>query len=406
MDRDIILTPIAQLKLDPSNARKHSQRNLDAIAASLEKFGQVRPIVVHRGTVIAGNGTVQAAKSIGWSDIAVIEVPDSWDADQAKAYALVDNRTAELAEWDEPVLAGQLLELDTAGWDLSALGFDVPADNDEPDLTEDEIPEPPSEPLSKIGQVWQVGSHRIACGDSTDATIWNRVTTGESVDICFTSPPYNAGKSESLSGNTHMGDNKYKTYNDAATQSSWLNLCNQVTSQAIQYCKYAFINLQMLAGNKQSFIEYLANQKMQINDIAIWDKGHAAPAMAVNVMNSRYEFVIIVSKDNNSRAINTGSFRGQVSNVITGIGPARKNEYSNIHAATFPLELPAWAITNFTSNNAKVIDPFAVTGTTLIAAARTGRIGYGIELDPAYVDVIIKRLETETGQTATLIGNP
>ena len=162
----------------------------------------------------------------------------------------------------------------------------------------------------------------------------------------------------------------------------------------------------MLAGNKQAFIEYLANQKMQLNDIAIWDKGHAAPVIAPNVMNSRYEFVIIVSKDNNSRAINTGSFRGQVSNIITGIGPSRNNEYSNIHAATFPLELPAWAITNFTSNNAKVIDPFAGTGTTLIAAARTGRIGYGIELDPAYVDVIIKRLETETGQTATLIGNP
>jgi len=117
---------ISDLQLDPQNARKHSEKNLKAIAASLEKFGQRKPIVVHRGVVIAGNGTLAAAQSLGWTEIAVSEVPDGWDDETAQAYALADNRSAELAEWDEGELAKQLLELEAEGWDIAELGFDVP----------------------------------------------------------------------------------------------------------------------------------------------------------------------------------------------------------------------------------------------------------------------------------------
>jgi len=115
---------ISELKLDPNNARKHSDKNLNAIASSLEKFGQRKPIVVHNGVVIAGNGTLEAAKKIGWHEITVTEVPANWDADTAKAFAIADNRTAELAEWDTPVLVSQLLEMEEEGWDLKEFGFD------------------------------------------------------------------------------------------------------------------------------------------------------------------------------------------------------------------------------------------------------------------------------------------
>jgi hypothetical protein len=115
---------ISELTLDPNNARKHSDKNLEAIASSLEKFGQRKPIVVHNGVVIAGNGTLEAAKKIGWHEISVTEVPENWDADTAKAYAIADNRTAELAEWDTPVLVAQLLEMEEEGWDLKEFGFD------------------------------------------------------------------------------------------------------------------------------------------------------------------------------------------------------------------------------------------------------------------------------------------
>lgn len=114
---------IESLTLDPQNARKHSKRNLDAISSSLDKFGQRKPIVVHNGVVIAGNGTLEAAKLLGWTDIAISRCPDDWDSDTAKAYALADNRSGELAEWDESVLVSQLVELDENGWDVSNLGF-------------------------------------------------------------------------------------------------------------------------------------------------------------------------------------------------------------------------------------------------------------------------------------------
>jgi ParB-like chromosome segregation protein Spo0J len=133
---------IAKLSLDPKNARKHSQRNLDAIAASLNRFGQRKPIVIHRGVVLAGNGTLEAAKSLGWTEIEVAEVPDDWDIDTAKAYALADNRTAELAEWDESELAKQLLELQDADWDIRELGFEIPKLTDEPNFQPEDIEQP------------------------------------------------------------------------------------------------------------------------------------------------------------------------------------------------------------------------------------------------------------------------
>jgi len=181
---------IAELSLDPKNARKHSQRNLDAIAASLVRFGQRKPLVVHRGVVLAGNGTLEAARSLGWTEIEVAEVPDDWDNDTAKAYALADNRTAELAEWDESELAKQLLELQDADWDITELGFEVPALADIEPVDEDEIPEPPAEPKTKLGDIYQLGRHRLMCGDSTDSASVQRLTDGAKADMVFTDPPY------------------------------------------------------------------------------------------------------------------------------------------------------------------------------------------------------------------------
>lgn len=118
---------IASLSTDPENARKHSSKNINAIAASLTNFGQQRPLVVWDNIIIAGNGTVEAAKSLGWTDISIIRVPADWTSDQARAYALADNRTAELAEWDPETLAGQLVDLDSMGFNVAELGFTLDA---------------------------------------------------------------------------------------------------------------------------------------------------------------------------------------------------------------------------------------------------------------------------------------
>jgi hypothetical protein len=163
--------PVGALALDPANARKHGSRNLDAIAGSLRQFGQRRPLVCRRAgeqtMVIAGNGTLEAALSLGWTEIVITVVPDDWTPEQAKAYALADNRTAELATWDEGVLQGQLASLDELGFDLKSIGFDgLPS----LDLSEgaDDVPEVPLAPVSAPGDLWVCGPHRVACESRTD----------------------------------------------------------------------------------------------------------------------------------------------------------------------------------------------------------------------------------------------
>lgn len=394
--------PIASLQRDPDNARKHSRRNIDAIAGSLRTFGQRRPLVVWGDIIIAGNGTVEAAESLGWDEIEVTRVPVDWSRDQAKAFALADNRTAELAEWDSDVLADQLIELDETGYDIDDWGFDPinSGDGDTP-LQDDPIPDPPKDPVTKLGDVWVMGEHILICGDSTDASAYKAIMGKDRAAITFTSPPYNAGKSESLSGNTHMKDNKYgEGYEDDRDPREWLNLCNNATRESLRFSDYGVWNIQPLAGNKVALMEYLYEWRNNLADLAIWNKTHAAPAMAENVLNSQYEFLIILARDENpSRAIRTGSFRGNVPNVID-IPPQRNNEYSEVHAATFPIALPEWAIRNLTQPGDMILDPFAGTGTTMMAADQLDRRCAMIELDPRYCDVIVERWEQNTGQKA------
>jgi ParB-like chromosome segregation protein Spo0J len=185
---DIELVNIDDLDLDPRNARKHDAKNLKAIADSLEQFGQRKPIVVWGKTVVAGNGTMAAARTLGWKQIQIVRVPDDWSSDQVKAYALADNRSAELAAWDEQVLASQLLELQEAEFDIELLGFELPTDELQ-DVVEDELPEQ-VEPKSKLGDVWKLGRHRLLCGDATSVDALDALLSGNEIDMVWTDPPY------------------------------------------------------------------------------------------------------------------------------------------------------------------------------------------------------------------------
>jgi DNA modification methylase len=210
---------INSLTPDPANARKHDGKNLKAIASSLEKFGQRKPIVVTPDSiVVAGNGTLEAAKSLGWTEIAVARTPIGWTWDQIKAFALADNRTAELAEWDDKVLADQLLELDANGWELEELGFENLHPPEFPELLEeDEIPSAPIDPISKIGDIWQLGEHRVMCGDSTNMEHVAKLTNGKKAGLLHADPPYGMGKENDGVQN----DNLYSDKLDAFQMLWW-----------------------------------------------------------------------------------------------------------------------------------------------------------------------------------------
>ena len=379
---------IESLSLDPNNARKHSKRNLDAIAASLNKFGQRKPIVVHQNTVIAGNGTLEAAKTLGWTEISISRCPDDWDNDTAKAYALADNRSSELAEWDDAILATQLLDLDEMGWDIEDIGF---SQKDLPDLTpvdEDEIPEPPVEPKTKLGDIYQLGRHRLMCGDSTDEATVNRLMDGEKADMVLTDPPYRY-KPMGSGGVFDAGYTKLKDDLVGLVDfdpKAFLELLPKVFNQGLN--AYIFCNTDLVFD----YCNWAKANKYNFN-ILTWHKTSFIPA-SNNHHFPDTEYLIYISKQ---AVFNTGL------NVNYGKYFVLNNEKHADHPTIKPLEILITEIKISSNLGGIVLDLFGGSGSTLIAAEQTNRACYMMELDPKYCDVIIKRWENLTGLEAELI---
>lgn len=268
----------------------------------------------------------------------------------------------------------------------------------EAEISEDDYDaEPPAEPKAKVGDLYQLGDHRLICGDSTDANVIKRLMNGQKADIAFASPPYNAGFTPSEIGTGRS--TKYNGNDDNKTESEYIDFLNRYIKCGIDNSEYVFVNVQSIANNKVALIDVLANNKNIYADTIIWDKGHGQPAMGKNILNSVYEYVHIFSHKAN-RVIGTVEFRGTIDNIAR-IPPQRGNEYSDIHNATFSVEFAAWFISRFAKHS--VLDQFGGTGTTIIACEQLNRKCYLAELDPRYVDVIINRWETFTGEKAVLL---
>ena len=384
------LVKISEVKLNPNNPRQIKDDKFKNLIKSIKDFPQmldIRPIVVNEDMVIlGGNMRFRACKEAGLKQVPVI-VANNLTEDQQREFLIKDNVSG--GEWDWDLLANE--------WEVEQLeewGLDIPVDFKAEELeAEEDDYEIPNEINTDIviGDLFEIGEHRLLCGDSTDSDQVAKLMNGEKATLSFTSPPYNAGKSEMLSGNTHTTDNKYNEYNDNQKQSDYLDLLVGFTNNALLFSEYLICNIQSLAGNKIALIEYLNEYKNNFIDVAIWDKGHGAPAMAENVLTSAWEYMFFISsKENASRAIPNANFRGTVPNIYRG-APNRNNEFSNVHAATFPIDLPEWAL-QFTKEGNIILDQFLGTGTTMVASHQLKRKCYGMELDPKYCQVIIDRM--------------
>lgn len=394
-EEKIVYKKVSELHLNEKNPRKNDGA-VETVAKSIKEFGFKNPLIVDSdGKVWCGNTRLKASIQLGLEKVPCI-VADDLTEEQIRKLALIDNKSNEIAEWDMNLLTEELIDLDMSDFDLDWGIIEEEKKEIEEDNfdVEEAIPE---EPKSKLGEIYQLGEHRLMCGDSTKEEDVGKLLDNNEIDVAFTSPPYNVGKSSILNGNTHMKSSKYKHSGDNLIDYS--RLLEITTNNAINNSKYAFINLQMLSNNKIEVIDYLSKFKNKLCDIAIWNKGFGAPAMARKVMNSAFEFIFAFSKDNNSRSIGTKDFRGTVSNVIE-LPPQRNNEFSEIHGATFPIKFVSHFIENFSNKNDKIMDLFGGTGTTLIACEQLNRKCYMMEIDPLYVDVIIKRWEDFTGKKA------
>ena len=391
---EIEFKPISYLRPDQNNARKHDARNIDAIASSLSRFGQRKPIViVGDGTVVAGNGTVEAAKQLGWTELACVRIPWRWTPDEIKAYALADNRTAELAEWDSAILADQLIELDAVGWDVSELGFEALEPPTEPD-PEDEAPlEFKPEPVTKLGDLYRLGEHLLLCGDSTHSSTYQKLLTSqgkkELVDLVWTDPPY---------GVSYVGKTK-----DALTiENDSLNF-----DELIAFLKAAFGNVKEMT--KPGACWYVASPTMPqfflpfataLSDLEVWRHTliWVKDIFTLGRSDYHYRHEAILYGWTPGAAHQEPPDRKQ--DTVWEIPRPKRSEE---HPTMKPLELIIRALRNSTNKGQIVLDPFGGSGSTLIAAEQTGRKARLVELDPKYCDVIVTRWQNLTGQKAELI---
>lgn len=379
---------IAELQLDPHNARKHDNANLEAIAGSLTQFGQRKPIVISQDNiVVAGNGTLTAAKSLGWTEIDAVRVPADWDADRIKAFALADNRTAELATWDQEVMASQLLELQEAGFDIEEFGFELhepPVDLDS--IQEDEVPE---SVLSRValGDIWQLGRHRLMCGSSTNDQDMTKLMNNQMADIVFTDPPYGVA----YTGGIQFKDGVAERNNREMIKNDDLDIYEDVMSMLSRFAKgpcYIWF-----AGSHGASIYSAAEKYGEIHALLIWVKNGGYGALNANYKQKHEPCLYWKPK---GKSLN---FIG--STTETTIWNIDKDGRNKLHPTQKPVALAAKALGNHSGN--LVFDGFGGSGATLIAAEQMNKTCYMMELDPQYCDVIIERWENLTGQKAELI---
>ncbi len=390
-----------------NNARTHSDAQVAQIAASIREFGFTNPVLTSDdNTIIAGHGRVMAARKLGLTRVPVIRLSHLSET-QRKAYILADNKLALNAGWDDNLLSIELADLKDLGFDTDLTGFSadeiaalMPVEVTEGLTDEDEVPDVPQEPVTKLGDVWILGKHRVMCGDSTSIDAVEKLMAGQKADFCFTSPPYNLGKSVALRNGARKGADS--AYNDFSDDGEWSDLMRGFISNAIMFAEVSCINVQMLSGNKFDLLKLFGDYANHTVDIAVWSKSNPPPAMADGVMTSAFEFMWFVSADENpNRRIKGASFqRGTFSNVFEYATASGHD--ASVHGAVFPLPVAEHFIKNCSQKTAVVLEFFGGTGTSMIACEKTGRVNRSMELDPKYCDVIVKRWQDFTGKKATL----
>lgn len=395
------VAPITELQATQGDLKFLSKENYDKLKKNIEKHGFDIPVTVWVDSqgdkwLLDGHQRKHVLETEGWFDpipYLIIKAPNMQTAAERLLAITSQYGTITQEGLDEYLAKFELPEMETLEMTNFDGVFNFPVDKDpEPELeVEDEfdVPVPEQDPenvYSKVGEIYQLGEHRIACGDSTDKELVDRLF--DKATIAFSSPPYNAGKQVESS---RKQKKKYNVYDD--DNDEWLTLIDTVQKIQSEKTTYQLLNTQILAGNKVDTLHFLELNAHHFVDVLFWAKSWAQPAMANNVMNSQVECIwIFKNEEYPKRSINTGEFRGTVPNLITTTQNSG-NKFSGVNAATMHMDVAVYCIDNFTKVGDSVFDAFCGTGTTIMAADQLGRIGYGIELDPMQVDTVRKRYQ-------------
>jgi len=318
---------VAVNKLIPyaKNSRTHSAEQVAQIAASIKEFGFRNPILVDGVGVIAGHGRLMAAQKLGLDKVPTIDCSDMTES-QKKAYIIADNKLALNAGWDTAMLSIEMKDLEDEGFDLALLGFDDKELNAllEPEVTEgltdeDAVPETPIEPKTKLGDIYILGNHRLMCGDSTSIDDVEKLMDGNKADICFTSPPYNAGSLD-IKGNART-QKKYNSFDDNQTEDEYKDFVISNLNCIFSVCNEVLYNIGLVEGNKRVIVDVLAHYREQFKDIIYWKKNNVAPHIQGGVINNLVEFILCFG-DGKRKFQNAQFTQGSYYNVIEGSSAA------------------------------------------------------------------------------------
>jgi len=420
-----LAVPISSLNLDPSNARKHDERNLAAIKGSLARFGQRLPLVVQKQGLIvrAGNGRLLAAKELGWTHVAAVVVDES--EVEATAFAIADNQIASLAEWDDEALAKLLQALPADLFEFTGFNSDDLGellDKLAPEgVIEDEIPEPPENPITQPGDLWILGNHRLLCGDSGSAADLDRLLDGAPIHLANCDPPYNVkveprGNAALLSGsgglpsldqskrlkNRTLPKNRDMVARDRILKNDFL------TDEEFERRLNAWfgnISRVLIPGgsfyiwggstNCGNYPPALKANGLFFHQAVIWVKEH--PALTRRDFMSNHEWCFYGWKEGAAHR-----FLGP-SNITDTWSIKKISPQAMIHLTEKPVELAARAIQYSSRRGENVLDLFGGSGSTLMAAEQCERKAFLMELDAPYADVIVQRWEKATGRKADRI---
>ena len=395
------MTSIKDLKSDHKNARRRTDRSASLIAESLKRYGAARSIVIDEdGRILAGNGTVEGAKKAGIDKLRIIEAEGDeliavrragLSEDQKVGLALADNRSSDLSEWDHDMLRQLSEEHDLTPWfeddELLAEVLDTVEGNTDPD----DVPEPPEEPVTKLGDLWILGDHRLLCGDSTDVLAVERLMDGKKADMVFTDPPY--GVSYDHTARPKPGKKNHGVIeNDELTGDQLQDFLVAALNNADLFSK-PDVAAYIWFPDKRTleFLNALAVTAFSFNQTLIWKK----PML---LGRSRYQW----AHEPCIFAVKGSPFHTEDRTKTTVWDFGGYDKSKNQHPTQKPTFLAKEAMGNSSLMNQTVLDLFGGSGSTLIAAEEIHRHARLMELDPAYCDVIVKRWEQFTGKKAML----
>jgi len=388
--------PVAALIPYARNARTHSDAQVAQIAASIKEWGWTTPVLIDpEGSIIAGHGRIMAARKLGFTEVPVM-VAEGWTDAQKKAYVLADNQLALNAGWDSDLLALELKDLDANGFKLDLIGFDdnflanLLTDKTEGLTDPDEVPEAPADPVSVLGDVWVMGKHRIICGSSTEADTVSKLLGDVKPHLMVTDPPYGVEYDpewRERAGLNGPAAAKGKVLNDdkADWREAWALFPGDVA-----YVWHAGLYAGVVGDSLVATGFHLRSQIIWAKSVMVMSRGD------YHWQHEPCWYAVRKGK--------AGQYDGgRKQTTLWQIEKPRKSETG--HGTQKPVECMKRPIENNSSPGQAVYEPFSGSGTTIIAGEMTGRSVYAVELNPAYVDVAVKRWQEFTGQAAKLEGD-